>query len=199
MSIKKNSRKGTIGSDAQQKTEPATANSQRISRQQKMRKVIANRKPQKAKEAKRRMEAESPADQKAEHLTRGAVHKQQRQERFDRQRQSIIDSEDLTPPFKKPKKKVKVSAASLTDQSKERSNIPRARHTEEDPQPTNQTPPTPSPVTRRPSLDRLIETSPEAHKHGYRAIKYSYRLIHLTHTIQSENPGISVFDGVVEH
>ncbi|KAI7541940.1 hypothetical protein KC331_g8267 [Hortaea werneckii] len=196
MAMKKISRKGAVGSDAQQK-------GSRISKHQKAQKVVARRKVQKTNagtEAKGKKEAESPADQKVDHPTRGADHKQQRQQRLDRGRQSIIDPEDHTPPSNKPRKKVKTSAASPTDQSKASSNTPRwARHIEKDAQTTNQTPPTPSPVTRHPSLDRPIETSPEAHKDGYRAMRYSYRLIHLIHAIQSENPGVGVFDGVVEH
>ena len=200
MSMKKNRRKGAVGSDAH-KTEPATADSQRISRQRKARGVMVNRRTQRTNagiEAKRKNEVESPADQKVAHPTRGAEHKQQRQERLDGRRQkSIIDSGDHPPPPKKSKKKVKIPVASPTDQSKELSNTPEARHTEDDPQTTSQTPPIPDPVSRRPSLDHLIETAPEAHKDGYRAMKYSYRLIHLIHTIQSENSGFSVFDGVV--
>ncbi|KAI7044714.1 hypothetical protein KC366_g3720 [Hortaea werneckii] len=84
--------------------------------------------------------------------------------------------------------------------SKRPSNSQKAKSKPEDPN-TNTTSPTPvlsNSGTKRSSLDRLIETSPEAHKDGYRAMKYSNKLVDLTYTIQSESPGISVFDGVVE-
>lgn len=202
MTMRKTNRKGAEGLNAQQKTGPVTANSPRILRHAKALKVLASRKVHNTNagtEVKGKKEVESPADQNVKHPTRRAGQKQQRQERLDRRRQSIIGSEDHTPPSQKPKRKVKIPAASPTDQSKESSNTPRGRHTEEDPRSTNQTHPTPNPVPRRSSLDHLIETAPEAHKDGYRAMKYSYRLIYLIHTIHSENPGISVFDGVVEH
>lgn len=200
--MKKNSRKGAGGRDAQQKTEPATASIPRLSRHQRANEGMASRRIQRTNagtEAKGKKKAERPANQKAEPLARGARHKPQRQERLNRRRQSIIDSEDHLPPAKRPKKKTKTSAASPTDESKSPSNSPRAKSKEEDPNPTSPIPLPPNPGTKRSYLDRLIETSPEAHKDGYRAMKYCNKLVDLTYTIQSESPGVSVFDGVVEH
>lgn len=197
MTMTKRNKRGARGSNAQQKTGPANANSKRLSKHQKAKRATANRKVQKKNAGtgtQREKEAESPADQKVERLTRGAEHKSQAHEQSDRRRRIIIP-----PPSKTPKKKIKASAASATDPSKRPSSSSKARSKQEDSDTTKQTPPAPTPVTKHSSLDGLIETSPEAHNDGYRAMKYSNILVELTYTVQSENPGASVFDGIVDH
>lgn len=199
--MKKNSRKGAGGCDAQQKTKSAPASIPRLSRHQRANVGMESRRFQgtnAATEAKGKKKDESPATQKVEQLARGTGQKSQKQERLDQRRQSSINSEDHLAPAKRPKKKIKTSAASPTDESKIPSNSQKASKLE-DPKPTSRTSPPLNPGAKRSPLDRLIETAPKAHKDGYRAMKYSDRLVDLTYTIQSENPGVSIFDGVVEH
>ncbi|KAI7283020.1 hypothetical protein KC345_g3200 [Hortaea werneckii] len=200
--MKKNSGKGAGGWDAQQKTERATASIPRLSRHQRANESVASRKIQRTNagtDAKGKKQAEGRANQKVGHSTHGAEHKLQRQERLDRRRQYIIGFEDHTPPPKPPRKKTKTSSTSPTDESDRPSNSQQAKFKPGDPNPTSQTSPPLNLGTKRSSIDHLIETAPEAHKDGYRAMKYSNKVVDLTYTIQSENPGVSVFDEVVEH
>ncbi|GAB1729096.1 hypothetical protein NU195Hw_g3360t1 [Hortaea werneckii] len=200
--MKKSSRKIAGGSDAQQKPKSAIAKTTQTDKRQRAQNVVASRRVRKTNggtQVRGEMKAENAANQKAGHFTHEADHKSQRQERLDRRRQSIIDAEEHMPPSKRPRKETKTSSASPTDQSTTPWNSPKAEPKQEDPNPTSRASPPLNPGTKRSSLDRLIETAPEAHKVGYRAMKYSNRLVDSTYTIQSENPGASVFDGVVEH